>query len=72
MELLPHTLYTYFSDMKIDPKSVFLHAVVVVVFFFLIFCHPFSQIYGHRQKHTPFPFGRFCTPNDILAYTAWS
>ena len=53
--LSKHTLNTYFSGLKIDPKYVFLHT-------FLLICPscPF-------QKHTFFfffffNFARFCTP----------
>ena len=54
---LKHTLNTYFSGKKIDPKYAFFHA------FFLIFRMSFPKCVN-LTKNTPFfsIFARFCTP----------
>ena len=56
--LSKHTLNTYFSGMKIDPKYAFLHV------FFLICVSCPSKICQSDPKHTLFfpNFARFCTP----------
>ena len=55
--LSKHTLNTYFSGMKIDPKYPFLQA------FFLIFpsC-PFKNLSLWPKRHPFFQFCMFCTP----------
>ena len=52
-----HTINTYFSGMKIDPKYAFLHS-------FFLFCPlSFPKFVTHDQKHTVFSnFACFCTP----------
>ena len=52
-----HTLNTYFSGKKIDPKYAFFACV------FLNFPYVLSKMCQYDQKHTPFSiFARFCTP----------
>ena len=48
-----HTLNTYFSDMKIDPKYAFLHA-----FFLICLSYPFQNLSIWPKTH---PFFQFCT-----------
>ena len=51
-----HTVNTYFSGMKEDPKYAFLHALFLIC----SFCH-------YDQIHTPFSnFARFCTPKQCM------
>ena len=57
--LSKHTLNTYFSGMKIDPKYTFLHTFFLIC----VHAHVLSKICQYGQKHTIFPnFARFCTP----------
>ena len=56
--LSKHTLNTYFSCMKIDPKYVFLH-----VFFLICMSCPFQNLLIWPKTHPFFSnFARFCTP----------
>ena len=52
-----HTLNTYFSGMKIDPKYVFLH-----VFFLICPSCPFQNLSIWPKSHLFSNFARFCTP----------
>ena len=65
--LSKHTLNTYFSGMKIDPKYAFLHA------FFLI-CVVSIPKFVNMTKNIPFfPILHVFAPlNDVRAYIAWS
>ena len=66
--LSKHTLNTYFSGMKIDPKYAFLHAV------FLICVHVLSKICQCDQKQTFFfpSLHVFAPLSDVRAYITWS
>ena len=60
-ELLKHTLNTYFSDMKTDPKYAFLLA------FFSLVRHVLSKISQYVKKHTYFSNRAcFCTPKRCM------
>ena len=62
--LSKHTLNTYFSGTKVDPKYVFSHA-----FFFICPSCPFQNL-SYDQKHTLFSnFARFPTPKTMYART---
>ena len=65
--LSKHTLNTYFSGMKIDPKYTFLHA-----FFSICPSCPFQNLSVWPIAH-PFPILHVFAPlNDVCAYIAWS
>ena len=66
--LSKHTLSTYFSGMKIDPKYAFLHA------FFLIWAScPFQNLSIWPKTYPFFLILHVFAPlNDIRAYIAWS
>ena len=66
--LSKHTLNTYFSSMKIDPKYSFLHA------FFLNLCvMSFPKFVNMTKTHLFFPISHVFAPlNDVRAYIAWS
>ena len=64
---LKHTLNTYFSGMKIDPKYAFLLA------FFLIWAScPFQNLSIWPKTYPFFQFCTFLHPNDVRAYIALS
>ena len=67
-ELSKHTLNTYFSGMKIDPKYAFLHA------FFLILSVMSIPKFVNITKNIPFflILHVFAPLNDVRAYIAWS
>ena len=62
-----HTLNTYFSGMKIEPKYVFLHV------FFLNLCVMSFPKYVIMTKNIPLfsNFARLHPLNDVRAYIAW-
>ena len=65
--LSKHTLITYFSGMKINPKYVFLHP------FFRICHHVLSKISQYDQKHVLFSILHVFAPlNNVRTYIAWS
>ena len=66
--LSEHTLNTYFSGMKIDPKYAFLHA-----FFFILSVMSFPKFVIWPKTYPFFQFCTFFAPlNDVRAYIAWS
>ena len=66
--LSKHTLNTYFSGMKIDPKYVFLH-----VFFLICPLCPFQNLSIRPKTHSfPLILNVFAPLNDVRAYIALS
>ena len=68
--LSKHTLNTYFSGMKIDPKYAFLQA-----FFLICLSRPFQNLLIWPKTHhcfSPCNFARFCTLNNVRTYIDWS
>ena len=67
-ELLKHTLNTYFSGMKIDPKTVTLHT-----FFSICPSCPFQNLSIWPKTHPFFPIVHVFAPlNYVLVYVARS
>ena len=63
-----HTLNTYFSGMKIDPKYTFLPA-----FFLICVSCPFQNLSIWPKTYPFFPILAVFAPlNDVRAYIAWS
>ena len=66
--LTKHTLNTYFSGLKIDPKYAFLHT-----FFLICSSCPYQNLSLWPKSHTFFPILHVFAPlNDVRAYIAWS